>query len=174
MNAGTYLLDPAVLRDWTPGETVSIERDVFPAVIEARHPVYGFVADAYWLDLGTPEKYLQAHFDMFEGKVHDVIYPAPWVAEGATVDLRAHLGRWVAVGPGATIGADAQVDDSVLHEGARIGAGARVTGSVLAANATIGEGATVASSVLGEGSSVPAGTHLVDAKVPSGAEAATS
>jgi NDP-sugar pyrophosphorylase family protein len=66
VNAGTYLLDPAVLTDWAPGENASIERDIFPAVIASGHPVYGFVADAYWLDLGTPEKYLQAHFDMFQ------------------------------------------------------------------------------------------------------------
>lgn len=174
VNAGTYLIDPAVLRGWTPGETVSIERDIFPAVIDAGHPVYGYVADAYWLDLGTPEKYLQAHFDMFEGRVHDVTYPAPWIAEGALVDLRAHLGRWVAVGRGAKVGPDAQVDDSVLHEGSRIGAGARVSGSVLAANATVGDGAIVTSSVLGEGSVVPTGARLTDAKVPSGTEATAS
>ena len=104
INAGTYLLDPKVLRDRTPGEASSIERDIFPAVIEAGHPVFGFLAEAYWLDLGTPEKYLQAHFDMLEGKVHDVSYPAPWIADGAEVDLRAHLGRWVAVGEGTSIG----------------------------------------------------------------------
>ena len=143
-------------------------------MIDVGHPVFGYVADAYWLDLGTPEKYLQAHFDMFEGKVHDVTYPAPWVADGAVVDLRAHLGRWVAVGRGAAIGPDAQVEDSVLHEGVRVGAGARVTGSVLAANATIGDGAIVGSSVLGEGSSVPAGASLADAKVPSGTVAPSS
>ena len=66
---------------WTPGETVSIERDIFPAVIDAGHPVFGYVADAYWLDLGTPEKYLQAHFDMFEGRCTTSTYPAPWIAE---------------------------------------------------------------------------------------------
>jgi len=171
VNAGTYLLDPAVLGAWTPGETISIERDIFPAVIEAGHPVYGFVADAYWLDLGTPEKYLQAHFDMFEGKVHGVTYPAPWVAEGAHIALAAHLGRWVAVGAGASIGARAQIDDSVLHEGASVGAGALVTDSVLAPGAAIGDDAVVTSSVLGAGSSVPAGMHLTDARVSAGVEA---
>ncbi|MEX1262419.1 MAG: NDP-sugar synthase [Actinomycetota bacterium] len=171
VNAGTYLLDPAVLADWTPGESASIERDIFPAVIAADHPVYGLVADAYWLDLGTPEKYLQAHFDMFEGKVHAVTYPAPWVAQGADVDLQAHLGRWVAVGAGASIGPDAQVDDSVLHHGARVGAGARVSGSVLARDAVVGDGAIVEGSVLGESASVPAGMRLIDTRVPAGAEA---
>src|SRR4249919_298481 len=84
INAGTYLLDPVVLAPWTAGEQISIERDVFPAVIEAGHPVFGFLSDAYWLDLGTPAQYLQAHFDMFEGKVHGVSYPSPWVDATAT------------------------------------------------------------------------------------------
>ena len=153
INAGTYLLDPKVLRDRTPGEASSIERDIFPAVIEAGHPVFGFLTEAYWLDLGTPEKYLQAHFDMLEGKVHDVSYPAPWIADGAAVDLRAHLGRWVAVGERASIGPEAQVDDSVLHADVAIAAGARIAGSIIAKAATVGEGATVIDSVIGEGAS---------------------
>ena len=174
INAGTYLLDPAVLGGWTPGDTISIEREVFPAVIEAGHPVYGFLTDAYWLDLGTPEKYLQAHFDMFEGRVHDVRYPSPWVADGARVDLRAQLGRWVAVSPGASVGPDAQVDDSVLHAGSRVEAGARVTGSVLAPGAVVGAGGVVEDGVLGERARVPEGMHLVGVRVPAGEEASGS
>jgi mannose-1-phosphate guanylyltransferase len=169
INAGTYLLDPKVLRDRTPGQASSIEREIFPAVIAAGHPVFGFLADAYWLDLGTPENYLQAHFDMLEGKVHDVSYPAPWIADGATVDLRAHLGRWVAVGEGASIGAEAQVDDSVLHAGVAVAANARIRGSIIARDATVGEGATVIDSVVGEGASVPAGLTLEGARIPAGA-----
>jgi mannose-1-phosphate guanylyltransferase len=171
INAGTYLLDPAVVAGWAPGEAASIERDIFPAVIEAGHPVFGFLAEAYWLDLGTPEKYLQAHFDMLEGKVHDVSYPAPWIADGAAVDLRAHLGRWVAVGEGTSIGPEAQVDDSVLHADVAIAAGARVAGSIIAKAATVGAGATVIDSVIGEGASVPAGLTLEAARVSAGATA---
>ena len=63
--------------------------------------------------------------------MHEVTYPAPWVAEDAVVDLRAHLGRWVAIGPRATVGADAQVDDSVIMAGAVVEPGARVVGSIL-------------------------------------------
>jgi mannose-1-phosphate guanylyltransferase len=84
INAGTYLLDPRVLAPWTSGEQISIERDVFPAVIEAGHPVFGFLSDAYWLDLGTPAQYLQAHFDLFDGKVHGVRYPSPQVDPDTT------------------------------------------------------------------------------------------
>ena len=167
INAGTYLIDPSALVRWEPGVAASIEREVFPAVIASGCPVYGFPSDAYWLDLGTPENYLQAHFDMLEGKVHDVTYAAPWVGEGATIDLRAHLGRWVAIGPGALVGPGAQIDDSVLHPGARVLAGARVARSVIGAGAEVGDGATVEDSVLGQGAIAPANATLQGERVAS-------
>jgi mannose-1-phosphate guanylyltransferase len=134
--------------------------------------VYGFSSDAYWLDLGTPAQYLQAHFDLFEGKVRDVTYPAPWVDATANVDLRAHLGRWVAVGPGAAIAGGAQIDDSVIHRGARVEADAHIVASVLGADSRVGAGATLMGCVLGEGSWVPEGAGLDGARVPAGTEAA--
>jgi len=160
-------MEPSALRGWTRGKSVSIEREVFPSLIGSGEAVFGFSSDAYWLDLGTPEMYLQAHFDLFEKKVHGVSYPAPWVGSGAEVDLRAHLGRWVAVGSGARIGPEAQVDDSVLHPGAIVEEGARVVRSIVGAGARIGQGATLSESVLGEGSSVPAGQTLEGGRVPS-------
>ena len=132
INAGTYVLEPSALRAWVVGENVSIERQIFPGLIAEGRPLYGFLSEAYWLDLGTPEKYLQAHFDILEGRVEgEPATAAPHVAETATVDLRAHLGRWVVVGEGAEVGPDAQVDDSVLHPGAVVDAGERVVGSIL-------------------------------------------
>jgi mannose-1-phosphate guanylyltransferase len=169
INAGTYLLDPAALAPWEPGAAISVEREVFPAVIASGRPVYGFESDAYWLDLGTPEKYLEAHFAMLEGKVHGVSYPAPWVAEGADIDLRAHLGRWVAVGAGAHVGPEAQIDDSVLHENATVEGGARVVRSILGRGARVGAGATVEDSVLGQDASVPDAVVAHGIRVPAGA-----
>jgi mannose-1-phosphate guanylyltransferase len=167
INAGTYLIDPASLDGWRAGEACSIERDIFPAVIASGRQVFGFPSDAYWLDLGTPQNYLQAHFDMLEGKVHDVTYAAPWVADGAEIDLRAHIGRWVAIGAGASVQAEAQIDDSVLHPGARVGAGARIVRSVIGAGARVGEGATIEDSVLGRGAAVPGALALQGERVSS-------
>ena len=172
INAGTYLLDPDALRSWKPGVKVSIEREVFPSVIQSGRKVFGFGSDAYWLDLGTPEKYLQAHFDMIEGKVHGVSYAGPWIADDADVDLRSHLGRWVAVGPGAHVGSGAQVDDSVLLSGSHVGDGAKLLRSILAPGARVEPGATLVDTVLGEDAVVPAGTSLQDARVHARATAA--
>jgi mannose-1-phosphate guanylyltransferase len=172
INGGTYLLDPSALAGWSAGEQLSIEREIFPQVIAAGHGVFGFRADAYWLDLGTPAQYLQAHFDLIEGKLHGVSYPSPWVADSAVVDIQAHLGRWVAVGPGAVVAAEAQIDDSVLHRGAAVDAEARIVASILGPDSRVGASATLMGCVLGEGSWVPEGAALDGARVPAHTEAA--
>ncbi len=172
INAGTYVLEPSALGAWAVGESVSIERQIFPGLIAEGRPLYGFLSQAYWLDLGTPEKYLQAHFDILEGRVDgEPAYAAPHVAATASVDLRAHLGRWVVVGDGAEVGPDAQVDDSVLHPGAVVEAGARVLGSILGPRSRVGAGATVTGSALAEGASVSPGSVLEDARLSAGATA---
>lgn len=175
VNAGTYVLDPAVLDGWTRGVNASIERDIFPSLIEQGSAVYGFVSDAYWIDLGTPESYLRAHFDILEGRVaFEPSYTAPFIAEGAEVDVRSHVGRWVVVSAAAVIGPEARVDDSVLHHGAVVEAGASVTGSVLGARSHVGAGAVVVDSVLAEGATVPAGSKVEGARISAGQTAGSA
>jgi mannose-1-phosphate guanylyltransferase len=172
VNAGTYLLDPSTLRAWTPDHAISIEREIFPAVIEAGHLVYGFLGQAYWMDLGTPEKYLQAHHDLLAGELRGIAYDAPWLAPNADVDLEASVGRWVAIGAEARVGAGAQLEDCVLHPGCSVGPGARVLRSVVGPGAHVGAGATVVDCVLGAGSRVADELVLEDTKVPTDADAA--
>jgi NDP-sugar pyrophosphorylase family protein len=169
INAGTYVHDPAALEGWTAGENISIERQIFPALIEAGRPVFGFLSDAYWLDLGTREQYLRAHFDILEGKVaFEPDYAAPFVADSARVDLHAHLGRWVVVGVDVSVGPEAEIEDSVLHAGAVVEAGAKVSSSVVGPRVRIGAAARVSGSALAEGAVVPPGSVLDGAKVSAG------
>jgi len=173
INAGTYLLDPGALRTWPSGTNLSIERQIFPTLIGEGRPVYGFASEAYWLDLGTPEKYLQAHVDILEGRVRgEPDVAAPYVSPTARVHLRARLGRWVVVGAEASVGPDAEIDDSVVHPGALVEAAARVVGSILGPGARVGAGATVIDSVLAEGAIVPPGLEVRDARVSAGQTAA--
>ena len=131
--------------------------------------MFGFLSDAYWLDLGTPQQYLRAHFDILQGKVaFEPDYVAPFVADSAQVDLRAHLGRWVVVGVHVSVGPDAEIEDSVLHAGAVVEAGAKVSGSVVGPRVRIGAAARVSGSALAEGAVVPPGTVLDGAKVSAG------
>jgi mannose-1-phosphate guanylyltransferase len=174
INAGTYVLEVSALEGWPRGERASIERDIFPKMISDGRPVYGFVSDAYWLDLGTPENYLQAHVDLLDGRVDGhPSYEAPFVRTDG-VDPRAVIGRHVALAAGVTVAADARVHDSVLLEAACVERGAVVERSILGPGSSVGEDARVADSMLGEGASVAAGVRLDGARVGSGERLGTS
>jgi mannose-1-phosphate guanylyltransferase len=155
VNAGTYLLDPAVLRRWTPDRPISIEREIFPEVIATGAAVFGFPGNCYWIDLGTPEKYLQAHRDMLEGHVSGLSYEAPWIAPTADVEDGAAIDAASAVGAEARVAPGARVERSVIHPGASLASGATVADSIVGPGAHVGAGAHVARSVLGAGSRVP-------------------
>jgi mannose-1-phosphate guanylyltransferase len=169
INAGTYVLEPAVLDAWKVGRSISIEREIYPDVIGRGEPVYGFLSEAYWLDLGTPERYLRAHFDILAGMFADLRdLPSPFRDETAVVDPRARIGKRVVLGEHAEVGAGAVVEDSVVHARVRIEEGARVVGSILGPGAVVGEGASVERCVLGEGAVVPPRERAADARVPAG------
>jgi NDP-sugar pyrophosphorylase family protein len=165
INAGTYVLEPAALGSWHRGERVNIEREIFPVLIAREEPVYSFLSDAYWMDTGTPERYLQAHFDALDGRMHGLHYDAPFVAPSAIADPGAKLGRLVVAGNEVRIAARADVDRSVLLEGSVVGEGAHVTGSILGPRSSVGAGAVVLDCVLGEAASVPEGARLSGAKL---------
>jgi mannose-1-phosphate guanylyltransferase len=161
INAGTYLLDPAALRTWEAGRTISIETEIFPALIGTGVPVFGFLADAYWLDLGTPAQYIQAHVDLLAGRFEGRSYEAPWIGPEATVDHGAALTPAVAVGPGGRVGPGASLNAAVLLPGAVVEEGAVVERSVVGTGALIGRGATVLDTVVGGEVRVEPGERLV-------------
>lgn len=166
VNAGTYLLDPNVLGRWTADRAISIEREIFPDVIAAGDRVAGFASSAYWIDLGTPEKYLRAHEDLLAGRVDALRYPAPWIHPDAAVAGDAAVDAASCVGAGAVIGEGAVLAGSVIHPGALIGAGARVVRTIVGPGAQIGEHADLVGSVLGEAATVAPRASLRDARVP--------
>jgi mannose-1-phosphate guanylyltransferase len=168
VNAGTYVLEPAALRGVAAGRPVNIEREVFPRLVAEGIPVLGVVSRRYWMDVGTPEKYLQATFDVLEGRISGLSFVAPHVAPSADVSLRAHLGRWVVVGPEGEVGEQAEVEDSVLLARAKIGPRARVRDSIVGPDASVGEGALVQGAVLAEGAVIPAGSESEGARVGAG------
>jgi mannose-1-phosphate guanylyltransferase len=174
INAGTYVLEPAALRRWDAGRPASIERDVFPALIAEDAKVEGFASEAYWLDLGTPEQYLRAHADLLAGRVGGHAYGDPWLGPGARIDAAARIGRSVAVGEGAVVGANAELREAVLLPGAEVRSDARVRDSIVGPRALVGQGATVERSVLGEGARVPDGVSLFGGRVSAGALAEPS
>ncbi len=162
INAGTYVLEPDVLDRIPAGINVSIERETFPRMLDRRGRLYAWPSDGYWIDIGTPEKYLAAHLDVIGGALGPVpvagaeeVDPGIWLEPGAVVDPSTRLVPPVLVGRDAAVGPGAWVAGTTIGAGATVGYGARVTRSVLHAGAVVGRAAEVADSVLGPGAAVP-------------------
>jgi mannose-1-phosphate guanylyltransferase len=151
VNAGAYVLERSVLDLIPAGRKVSIETEVFPRLVG--NGLCALPLDGYWMDIGTHERYLQATWDILEGRVASEVRPtAPGllIGAGSVVADSARVGPRAVVSPGCEVGAEAEVVDSVLFDGCTVGAGARVSGSVLAAGATVEPGAQLVDTMVAE------------------------
>jgi mannose-1-phosphate guanylyltransferase len=156
INAGAYVLERSVLDLIPPGREVSIEREVFPCLVG--DGLSALCLDGYWMDIGTPERYLQASWDILEGRVETRVRPtAPglMVGAGAEVSTAAVVGPRAVLAPGCAVAAGAEVRESVLLDGCSVGEGARVSGSILAPGVSVEAGATLADAVIGRDERVP-------------------
>ncbi len=156
VNAGTYVLEPSVLGQIPPRLTISIERETFPRMLDRPGRLFAFRSDAYWIDIGTPEKYLQAHTDVLAGRLGSPPVPgaterAPgvWVQGPVTIAADARIEAPVLLGAGVTVGASARVRNAVVGAGASIGAGAQVDEAVVLEATQVEAGASVLHCVVG-------------------------
>lgn len=156
INAGMYSLERSVLDLIPPGEEVSIERDVFPRLVG--QGLHGLRLDGYWMDIGTPERYLQASWDILEGRVETRVEPtAPGVLIDADAEVAAdaRVGPRVVLGAGCRVEAGAGVRESVLLDGCVVGEGAQVSGSILSRGVEVAAAARLEGAVLGRDERVP-------------------
>jgi NDP-sugar pyrophosphorylase family protein len=154
INAGIYVLEPETF-DRIPKDTAwSIERSYFPSLIERGETFVAYIYDGYWIDIGTPAKYLQVHRDIMDGQ-----YSAPpfvgtphaaWVSPEARVEEGVELHGPCFVDEGVVIKAGTRVMPySVLGRQTHVDEGALIDGAVIWPNAWIGREAVVRGSILG-------------------------
>lgn len=162
INAGAYVLERDVLDEMpSSGTNVSIERDVFPRLV--RRGLFGHPADGYWLDIGTPERYLQGTFDILSGAVQTAVpvqSDGVLVLAGSEIAPSATVGPNVVLGPGASVGERTLIERSVLLKGARVGAWCTVRDAVIGPYARVGDDCQLQLAVLGEGTTVDSGSKL--------------
>jgi mannose-1-phosphate guanylyltransferase len=183
VNAGAYIIEREVLAELAPaGTSSSIERDVFPTLVG--RGLFGFEAHGYWLDIGTPDRYLRGTFDILEGNVHTEIGTRVHRAGGVLIEGDADgvagavhaaavvgtdcrlapdsiVGPRTVLGRGVTVGAGAQIEESVLLDGAVVGAGTNIAGSIIGSGVSVGDHCRLARGVvLGQGVSVGARNTL--------------
>ena len=162
INAGTYVLEPSVLARIDSGRKVSIERETFPAIV-ADGELWAVQSEAYWVDAGTPETYLQVQLDLIDG-----VRGGEWndVADSAMVASKADVHHSVVM-PGAVIEAGASVRDAVVSAGARIAAGATVDRSIVGPGAVVGADAHLRNlSMVGDSAVVDPGAELNGGRIP--------
>jgi mannose-1-phosphate guanylyltransferase len=157
INAGMYVLERSVLELIPPGAAVSIEREVFPRLVGSG--LRSLCLDGYWMDIGIPQRYLQASWDILERRVKTRVEPtAPgvFVAPEAEVAENARIGPRAVVGPGCRVAAGAEVRGSVLLGECEVEAGARVVNSILSPGVSVATGARLDGAVAARDERVPA------------------
>jgi mannose-1-phosphate guanylyltransferase len=164
INAGCYVFRRKFI-DQIPADTVvSVERETFPGLIAAGEVVMGCVDNSYWLDVGTPEAFVQGSVDLVRGELTSAALPGPCgevlLLPGATVAPGATVTGGTVVGADATVGAGAVVDGAVLCDGSVVGAGARITASIVGAGAQIGDGVILDGAIIGDDAQIDPGNEL--------------
>jgi len=181
INAGTYVLEPEVLAQIPLKTKVSIEREVFPLLLEQDKPVYAYPSSAYWMDTGTPEKYLQLHRDLLSGKSsqyvpvtkeeavigeQSFIHPTAQIkghviiGNNCTVEDKVSITGPAVIGHGCQIMPEAVIKESIIWQNAHLGEHVNLMGSIVADNCCLNADSTVKDSILGDNVTVASGSKL--------------
>ena len=181
INAGTYVLEPEILTQIPPQTKVSIEREVFPLLLEQGKPVYAYPSSAYWIDMGTPEKYLRLHRDLLSGKSsqyapalpgevviggQSYIHPTAqikgpvMIGDNCTIGRNARLTGPVVIGSGCTILEDTVIEESIIWRNVQLGQHVNLRNSIIADNCCLNADSTIEDSILGDNVTVASGYRL--------------
>lgn len=160
INAGIYIIEPEVLKYVPANAHYMFERGLFPLLLDMKEPLYGYHFSGYWLDMGTPEKYLCLNRDLLLSKVKSKlvdntsesksigasesnIHPSAHItgpvliADGCRISQRARIKGPVVIAANCCIGEDTVVEDTVLWAGADIGTGAVLRQCVIGTNTKV-------------------------------------
>jgi mannose-1-phosphate guanylyltransferase len=149
INAGCYVFNPRVLSSIPLDTVVSVERETFPQLVADNAAVYGYVENAYWLDIGTPRALLKASMDIVKRSGDLLAMP------GSTIDPTATVKGGSCIGRNSTVGAGVTIERSIIEADATIESGAVITDSFVAAGAHVDKWAVIASSFVTNGEILP-------------------
>jgi mannose-1-phosphate guanylyltransferase len=136
INAGSYVFHPSVIETIAADKVVSVERDVFPALVAAGKKIYGYVEDAYWLDIGTPRALLAGSKHLVGGEFK--------------VDTTSRIAASVILQDGTSVGQHCNIDENTL-----------ISGSIICAGVDVGAGSEIRNSFVAPGSHVPKDSKII-------------
>ena len=149
INAGCYVFNPRVISSIPLNTVVSVERETFPHLVSNGAKIYGYLENAYWLDIGTPKALLKASTDIVLRSAAGLVMP------GATVDSTAEITGGSCIGANSSVGGGTRIESSIVEAGVVIGSGAVVINSFVATGAVVDNGAKITSSCVIKGEILP-------------------
>jgi mannose-1-phosphate guanylyltransferase / phosphomannomutase len=171
VNTGTYILEPEVL-DYLPDHTESdFSKDLFPLLLAKDEPMYGYIAQGYWCDVGHLDAYREAQYDALDQKVklefpYQEVSPGVWVGQNTSIDQTANIETPAVIGDNCRIGARVQIEaGTVIGDNVTVGADANLKRPIVWNGAFIGEEAHLSACVISRGSRVDRRAHVLEAAV---------
>ena len=189
VNTGIYILEKEAFEGFDKNKKFDFSKDVFPKLLEEGKPIFGFISESYWCDIGSIDQYMQAHRDIFDGKVNLDIkankYGNIYVQQGAIIDNTSILkgpcfiGKGskilssVAVEPYSVIGANCMIDNntslkrSILWKNVNLSRNCEIRGAIICDQVNIFKGCSVfencivsSNASLGEGCQISDGAKV--------------
>ncbi|WP_287129820.1 mannose-1-phosphate guanyltransferase [Candidatus Cyanaurora vandensis] len=171
VNTGTYILEPEVLRYLPGNKEVDFSNDLFPKLLAHKEPMYGYVAEGYWCDVGNLDTYREAQYDGLDRKVQlDFAYnersPGVWVGEGCSIHPTAVLEAPLIIGKGCRIGAGTKIlGGTVLGENVFVGSDAVIQRAIVWNGTAVGDEAVLSACVVARGSRIGRRVQLMEGSV---------
>jgi len=164
INAGIYVLEPDILAKIPPGKKVSIERETFQQLLAGQEAMYAYSSTAYWLDMGTPEKYLRLNHDLLLCRAPSLFKAGRGVqTAGSQIDPSATIEAPVLIGEGCVIGPGVTVKGpAVIGPGCKVEEGAAIEGAVLWNNVSVGRKAIARNCIAASHSEIHEGSEVPD------------
>lgn len=168
INTGIYILEKKVLDYIPPDREFDFSKDLFPLMLEKKEPLFGYIAEGYWKDVGSLEEYRAANMDILQGAVH-VNIPGDriegrrlWVDRGSRIDFTARLEGAIVIGENCRIEADARISNSIIGPNSVVEEGAVIRDSVLWDSTRVARGALLHEDVVGSASEILDQAHIAE------------
>lgn len=169
VNAGCYIFRRDQIDAIRPNSVVSVEREVFPALLDSKQTITGFIDNAYWLDLGTPASYLKGNLDVVTGVCPSPLIPNVGdflIATGAKVDPSAFVSGGSAISHGVSISRNVKICCSVVMSNCSIAEDSTIENSIIGHNVRVEKNVKLDNVVIADGvtitTSLPAGAKIGD------------
>ncbi len=181
INAGTYVIEPDILNHIPAQVNFSFERELFPLLLARGEAVYAYPSVAYWIDIGTPEKYLRLHRDLLSGESNQYVPALPreiviggqssihptaqikglvMIGGNCTIGRNVRLTGPVVIGSGCQILSEAVVEESIIWRNAQLGKRVSLRNSIVADNCRLNDDSIIEDSILGDNVTVVSGCRL--------------